>query len=123
MQISTKVHFKGRVIGNELITILQNSDALIMFSHFETFCLVNIEAFACGKPIITSNAGAIPSYMNDQLGLMVNKGDEEALCKAILHFALNPKQFDAAYIRNFAMQFSYTQVGKQLDLIYQNAAN
>lgn len=121
LEITAHVNFKGRVVGEELIRNMQNCDALVMFSHYETFCLVNIEAFACGKPVITSNAGAIPGYMNEQLGIMVKVNDEKALCDAMVRFAKAPKNYDATYIRNFAMQFSYGTVGKQLDEIYQKA--
>lgn len=55
--------------------------------QLRNFCLVIIEAFACGKPVITSNAGAIKTYMKPELGIMVDKGNEQQLTKAILVFA------------------------------------
>lgn len=116
--VGAHVVFRGRLVGDELIHSLQQSHALVMFSHFETFCLVNIEAFACGKPVITSNAGAIPGYMNDKLGIMVEKNNEAALAQAMVHLAKNPSTFDPQYIRAFAMQFGYATVGKQLHHIY-----
>jgi len=119
--ILANTKFMGRVVGDELIQTLQVSNALIMFSHYETFCLVIIEALACGKPVITSNAGAIPSYMNDKLGLMVEKKNEDQLCEAILKLSANSNQFDAQYLRAFAEKYSYERVGQQLDEIYKQA--
>ena len=119
--ILANTKFMGRVVGDELIQTLQVSNALIMFSHYETFCLVIIEALACGKPVITSNAGAIPSYMNDKLGLMVEKNNEDQLCEAILKLSANSNQFDAQYLRAFAEKYSYERVGQQLDEIYKQA--
>jgi L-malate glycosyltransferase len=118
LNIANDVIFKGRLTGDELVKNIDECNALLMFSHYETFCLVNIEAFACGKPVITSNAGAIPSYMNEQLGLMVEKNDEKKLSEAILKFAKNPSIYNVDYIRAFAQNFSYEKVGKQLDDIY-----
>ncbi len=121
LNISEHTKFKGRVVGDELIQTLQSSHALVMFSHYETFCLVIIEALACGKPVITSDAGAIPGYMNDRLGMMVQKNNEEQLREAIVKFALKPNAFDHLYLRSFAEKFSYQHVGQQLSKIYQEA--
>lgn len=124
LQIAHLVQFKGRKFGQYLVDEINNADAHVMFSHFETFCLVNIEAFACGKPVISSAAGGITDYLQPHLGIMVPVGDEAALAQALLRFAENPTMFDAAAIRNFAVQkFSYQNVGKQLDAIYQSILN
>ncbi len=120
--IADKVFFKGRKFKAELVQELNDSDAHVMFSHFETFCLVNIEAFACGKPVISSAAGGIKTYLTPQLGIMVPVGDEHAMAEALLKFAANPHQFDAKKITAYAIEkYSYEQVGKQLDEIYNEA--
>lgn len=114
-----RIKFKGRQMGNDLVKEINLADSLIMFSHFETFCLVIIEAFACGKPVLTSNAGAIKSYMKPELGIMVEKANETELTQAILNFADAKNKFDRTYIRNFAVSnYSYENVSQQLDKIY-----
>jgi glycosyltransferase involved in cell wall biosynthesis len=119
LHLESDVSFLGRLFSAALVEAINASDALIMFSHFETFCLVNIEAFACGKPVITSDAGAIKTYMNDDLGVMVKKGDEAALTKGILEFCEHQSQFNANEIRDYAVKnYSYQKVGKDLDEIY-----
>jgi len=120
--LAGKVHFKGRLFREDLVREINASDALIMFSNYETFCLVIIEAFACAKPVITSNAGAIKSYMLPELGIMVEKRDEEQLAGAILEFASHTKNYDPGFIRQFAVEnYSYEKVGKKLDEIYKAA--
>jgi glycosyltransferase involved in cell wall biosynthesis len=122
--IEQQVFFRGRLRGNDLVQEIQACDALVMFSNYETFCLVNIEAFACGKPVITSNAGAIPGYMRAELGLMVEKGDEQQLSEAIHDFPQNKHKFDPVFIRQYAVDnFSYEKVGKDLDAIYHSVLN
>ena len=92
-----------------------------MFSNYETFCLVIIEAFACGKPVITSNAGAIPDYMKPELGILVQKNAEDELCTAILEMAKNASTYDSHLIRDFAVQnYSYEKVGADLNRIYDS---
>lgn len=116
------VKFKGRLMGEDLVREINNSDALVMFSNYETFCLVIIEAFACAKPVITSNAGAIKTYMKPELGIMVDKKNEQQLTEAILAFAHTNAHFDRNYIRQYAVEnYSYERVGKKLSEIYEFA--
>ena len=120
LNIHKQVIFKGRLTSEQVVSEMNQANALIMFSHYETFCLVIIEAFACGKPVITSNAGAIPSYMTNQLGIMVEKNNELQLTEAILKLAHDPNQFDSQVIRKFAEQYSYENIGAQLNDIYNS---
>jgi L-malate glycosyltransferase len=120
MGLKGKVTFKGRLMSGELVKEINAHDTLLMFSNYETFSLVIIEGFACGKPVITSNAGAIPGYMTSRLGIMVEKGNERQLAEAILAFAADKNKFDPLLIRQFAVEdYSYEKVGGQLALIYE----
>jgi glycosyltransferase involved in cell wall biosynthesis len=120
--LTSKVLFKGRVLAKDLVNELNSNDALIMFSNYETFSLVIIEAFACGKPVITSNAGAIESYMKPEFGIMVNKKNEDQLTNAIIDFAGNTKKYDRDLIRKFAVDnYSYAKIGEKLNSIYNFA--
>lgn len=122
LKLEENIKFKGRMVSKLLIAEMNASDALIMFSNYETFCLVIIEAFACAKPVITSNAGAIKTYMKPELGILVEKTDETALAKAILEFTQTSEKFDKEYIRNFAVEnYSYEKVGEKLNEIYDQA--
>lgn len=122
LALQNVVYFKGRLMGEDLVREINDCDALVMFSNYETFCLVIIEAFACGKPVITSNAGAIKTYMKPELGIMVDKGNEQQLTKAILVFAKNNSQFDRNYIRHYSVEnYSYEKIGKKLSEIYEFA--
>jgi glycosyltransferase involved in cell wall biosynthesis len=114
--------FRGRLVGETLVEAINAADALMMFSHFETFCLVIIEAFACGKPVITSNAGAIKSYMKPELGLMVEKKNEEQLAQAIVAFAATRQNYNPGFIRDYALEnYSYEKVGAKLGRVYEES--
>ena len=122
LQLENKIKFKGRLMGKDLVKEMNANDALIMFSNYETFCLVIIEAFACGKPVITSNAGAIKTYMKPELGIMVEKEKEDELTQAILEFTENAEKYDRHFIREFAVDnYSYEKVGEKLNEIYKLA--
>jgi glycosyltransferase involved in cell wall biosynthesis len=121
LELSSKIKFRGRLLKEKLASEINASDALIMFSNYETFCLVIIEAFACGKPVITSNAGAIADYMSPKLGIMVHKRNEAELTEAINNFVNSVNAFDKKYIRDYAVEnYSYEVVGRKLDDIYNS---
>ena len=114
-----KIVFKGHRHRDDLVNDINNASCLVMFSYFETFCLVIMEAFACGKPVITSNAGAIAGYMTTDLGIMVEKRNEIQLTQAFIDFATAKKRFDPVSIRNFVEGYcSYEKVSQQLTAIY-----
>jgi glycosyltransferase involved in cell wall biosynthesis len=77
------------------------------------------EAMMCGKPILSSNVNGIPEHVNEINGMLVNRGDEEALKKAIISFVKAPEKFKSSAIRAYAMKhFSYSEVGKRFTEIY-----
>src|SRR6185503_9378893 len=55
LKIKDKVKFKGAMFSGDLVNEINSHHGLVIFSNYETFCLVIIETFACGKPVITSN--------------------------------------------------------------------
>lgn len=122
LKLGKNIHFKGRMLSEDLVEEMNANDALIMFSNYETFCLVIIEAFACAKPVITSNAGAIKTYMKPELGIMVEKQNEDELTNAILSFAKDSGKYNCQNIRQFAIDnYSYEKVGEKLNDIYDEA--
>lgn len=49
----------------ELVSLYKNASALVIPSIIEGFGLPVIEAFACGCPVVSSNAGALPEVGGD----------------------------------------------------------
>ena len=82
------IQFAGLKYGNDLIDEYQHSIAAILpCEWFETFGITLLEAFAAGKPVIASRAGAIPEIVEEgKTGLLVTPGDIEELKQAILQF-------------------------------------
>lgn len=56
----------------------------------ESFGIVNLEAMACGIPIVSTRLGGIPDVVkNKENGLLVNPNDSESLADAILFLLKN----------------------------------
>ena len=113
------VKFTGVMSGEAVAVEMRQSDAVLLFSRKENFPCVIAEAWACGKPIITTDVGGIAEHMSDERGIMVNSGDEGALARAIL--ALD-KEWDADKIRSYAVDnFSIKAVAEAYTEVYQEA--
>jgi glycosyltransferase involved in cell wall biosynthesis len=70
---------------------MKHTDIIVVPSIFEEpFGRVNIEAMAAGKPVIASRVGGIPEVVEDYVnGLLVPKGDADALGKAMINLIDN----------------------------------
>jgi len=49
----------------------------------DNFPTTNIEALACGTPVVTYNTGGSPEAVNEGTGVLVEKGDIEGLWQAV----------------------------------------
>lgn len=50
----------------------------------DNFPTTNLEALACGTPVVTFNTGGSPESITDQCGIIVEKGNSKKLMEAIL---------------------------------------
>jgi glycosyltransferase involved in cell wall biosynthesis len=53
-------------------------------TYVDNFPTTNIEALACGTPVVTYHTGGSPEAIDHQTGAVVDKGDIKALSKAVL---------------------------------------
>jgi len=68
---------------HELVELYSNSNVLINPTYADTFPTVNLEALACGTPVITYKTGGSPEAVNDDTGVVVKIGDIEGMSAAI----------------------------------------
>jgi glycosyltransferase involved in cell wall biosynthesis len=124
LDVNSTVTFHSTKTTVEVAEMVQASHALLQFSNYENFPCVIAEAMMCGKPVLSSNVNGIPEHVNEINGMLVNRGDENALKNAIISFVQNPNKFNSAQIREYAMKhFSYSEVGKRFTEIYAEILN
>jgi glycosyltransferase involved in cell wall biosynthesis len=92
-------------------------DIFVLPSLNESFGVVNIEALACGKPVVASNVGGIPEILiDDAYGLLCEPGNPADLSKKIIQ-ALNT-DWDSQAIREYARHFAWDTVTKEILAVY-----
>ena len=103
--------FLGNQKQDELRRLYNAADVFVMPSRREPFGLVALEAMACGLPVVGSNEGGLPEFINSSVGTLVSSNDEDAFCGAILEELAHSREaperraFIARYAReNFAQE-------------------
>jgi hypothetical protein len=110
----------GYVLEENMIEIIQGSDALLLPSIHEGFGLPLVEAMSCGIPAITSNVFSPPEIVKDG-GLFVDPNDTSDLYEKIMEFVKNKKlQEDISkYALVRSQDFSWTITAEKLFKLFQ----
>lgn len=74
----------------ELVCLYNESNVLINPTYADTFPTVNLEALACGIPVITYDTGGSPEAIDEETGVVVKQGNIDALTAAIVHMKEYP---------------------------------
>ncbi len=67
----------------ELAALYSAADVYVNPTWQDNFPTVNLEALACGTPVITYNTGGSPEAIDEKTGIVVNKGDIQGLLGAV----------------------------------------
>ncbi len=82
--ISSNIIGFGRTANQqELADIYSAADIFVNPTYEDNFPTTNLEALACGTPVITYQTGGSPEAVDDNTGLVVRKGDIDGLICAI----------------------------------------
>ena len=88
LDLGDRVTFLGRISEAEKLRLLRRAWALVFTSPKEGWGITNLEAAACGTPVIASNSPGIrESVRHDETGFLVPHGDVDALAASIARMA------------------------------------
>lgn len=74
----------------ELAKLYSEANVFLNPTYADSFPTVNIEALACGTPVITYRTGGSPEIIDEKTGIVVDQGDVEGLICAIKQLESNP---------------------------------
>lgn len=86
----------------QLAEIYSAADVFVNPTLEDNFPTTNIEALACGTPVVTFDTGGSPESINEQCGLVVEKGSKDGLIDAINIVKKNGKAHYSKHCRNRA---------------------
>lgn len=92
--LTEKVHFLGRKSYRELVPFYHASDIFVLPSLYESFGNVQLEAMACGKPVINTDIPtAVPEVsVHGETGLTVPPANPPALAESIKRLIENKEE-------------------------------
>jgi glycosyltransferase involved in cell wall biosynthesis len=89
----------------ELVELYSLADVLINPTYQDTFPSINIEALACGTPVITYNTGGCGEAVDEHTGIVVPRGDLDKLLDSVYQIQQRGKSAYTAACRKRAVDF------------------
>jgi glycosyltransferase involved in cell wall biosynthesis len=116
LDLGARVRFLGRIDEAEKLAMLRRAWGLVFASPKEGWGITNLEAAACGTPVVASNSPGIRESVRDgETGFLVPHGDAKAMAAAMSQLAS-----DAALVtrlgvqaRRFAETFTWERAAEE----------
>jgi rhamnosyl/mannosyltransferase len=125
--VTNRVHFVGHIIEKDLPAYYQACDVFCLpsVSQAEAFGIVQVEAMACGKAVVSTTLGNGVDYVNQHgiTGMTVPPNDVDALAEKINQLLVDNhlRQKLGQQARKRALEeFSLEKMGKTTLALYNN---
>ncbi len=124
--VGERVHFLGAVPHAELPNVLRAADLFLLTTEPpESFGIVLIEAMAAGLPAIASDYPGVRAVVDaDETGLLVERGDTDAVASALAALADQPQiraDMGARGREKALREWSWPQLVDRMDSAYAEA--
>jgi glycosyltransferase involved in cell wall biosynthesis len=106
----------GHVPRAEVVSLLQRASVLVFPSLYEGFGLPPLEAMACGCPVASSNAAALPEVVRDAARLF-DPRDPVEIAAAVRDVLEDPSPWVERGLRH-AASFSWDETARSTDAVY-----
>lgn len=77
----------------ELVKLYSMADVYVNTTYSDNFPTTNIEALACGTPVITYDTGGSPEAIDENTGIVVKKGNVKGISDSIATILSNKDKF------------------------------
>lgn len=77
---------------DSLAKLYSDADVFLNLTYADTLPTVNMEALACGTPVITYRTGGSPEIINDTTGVVVDQGNIVGIVEALETFVNAPQE-------------------------------
>jgi glycosyltransferase involved in cell wall biosynthesis len=118
LDLGNRVAFLGRVSEDEKLQLLRRSWAVVFTSPKEGWGITNLEAAACGTPVLASDSPGIrESVRQGETGFLLRHGDVPALAAAMERVAQAPELVErfGRQAREFAGSFTWDRAAEETE--------
>lgn len=88
--LDNRVNFMG--VRQDIPALLENSDIVVLSSHWEGLSLSSIEGMACGRPFIASDVDGLHEIVNGA-GVLFPEGNDKELANQIKILCEHPDEY------------------------------
>jgi glycosyltransferase involved in cell wall biosynthesis len=116
LDLSHRVKFLGFIPEDDKVHLLRRSWASLLASPKEGWGISNLEAAACGTPVIAANSPGIrESVVDGETGFLVPQNDPDAMAAAMRGLVHSPDLVDVlgAGGRRFAETFTWDRAADE----------
>lgn len=118
LDLGGRVRFLGRITEEEKLSLLRRAWAMVFTSPKEGWGITNLEAAACGTPVIGSDSPGIrESIRHGETGFLVPHGDVASLATAMRQVSEAPSLVATLGTagRRFAEQFTWDRAARETE--------
>jgi len=118
LDLGDRARFLGRISEQDKVSLLRRSWALAFASPKEGWGITNLEAAACGTPVVASSSPGIRESVRDgDTGFLVPHGDTAAMAAALRRIAGSPELVRTlgANARTFAESFTWERAALETE--------
>ena len=118
LDLGARVRFLGRISEDGKLALLRRAWGLVFASPKEGWGITNLEAAACGTPVVASNSPGLRESVKDgETGFLVPHGDERKMAEAMGHLATSASLVASlgARGRSFAESFTWDRAAEETE--------
>lgn len=108
--ISDRATLLGAIKQTELADLYRVCDLYVLTSAYEGLAFGSLEALACGTPVITTEAGELPSFLAPDSGIVCQHQNPEAIAAAWERVVQQPDAFPSAACTRVASPYQAERV-------------
>jgi len=125
LNLEKDVIFTGYISTKDLALLYNTADVYVgLEKGMYGFGLPNVEAMACGCPVVTTNVGSLPEVVGDA-GILKNPNDISGIANAIYEVLTNDNLREELIKKSLkrAKMFSWEKTAKEIIKVYEDVAS
>lgn len=104
---------------DEMVALYQSANVFCNPTMADNFPTTNIEALAAGTPVVTFNTGGSPEAIDENTGIVVEKGNLKELCSSIIKIVENKDKYSYDNCIKRSKLFSCKQYDQYVEIYHK----